>query len=71
VRLLAETRQIAAAVGLPEDLDPDSGEVFGACNSSTPATEGWQRYAIESYVCLRLIQAAKHSIKTGASIAFC
>ena len=71
VRLLAETRRIASALGLPEDLDPDSEAVFGACDTGTQATEGWQRYGIESYGCLRLIQAAKHSIATGAAIAFC
>jgi hypothetical protein len=62
---------IAAALGLPEDLDPDSEEVFAASEATTPAGEGWQRYGVESYVCLRLIQAARHSIATGAAIAFC
>ena len=71
VRLLAETRRIASALGMPEDLDPDSEEVFGACDGKTSAAEGWQRYGIESYGCLRLIQAARHSIATGAAIAFC
>ena len=56
---------------LPEDLDPDSDEVSEASDAETPASEGWQRYGIESYVCLRLIHAAKQSIKTGAAIAFC
>ena len=71
VRLLAETRRVASALGLPEDLDPDSEEVFEACGAVTPAAEGWQRYGIESYTCLRLIRAAKHSVATGAAIAFC
>jgi hypothetical protein len=71
VRLSTEARSIAAALGLPEDLDPDSDEVFEASEAATPAGEGWQRYGIESYVCLRLIHAAKHSMRTGAAIAFC
>jgi hypothetical protein len=71
VRLLVETRRIASALGLPEDLDPDAEEVLGAWDATTPAAEGWQRYGIESYGCLRLIHAAKHSIATGAAIAFC
>lgn len=71
VRLLAECQRIAAALGLPEDLDPDSEEVFEAYDAEAPATEGWRRYGVESYVCLRLIHAAKHSIATGAVIAFC
>ncbi len=35
------------------------------------ATLGWQRYGIESYACLRLIRAARHSVVTGAAIAYC
>ena len=71
VRLLTETRSITAALGLPEDLDPDSDEIFQAAETETPAGNGWQRYGIESYVCLRLIHAAEHSIETGAAIVFC
>jgi hypothetical protein len=71
VRLLAETRRIASALSLSEDLDPDSEEVLGPWDATTPAAEGWQRYRIESYGCLRLLRAAKHSIATGAAIAFC
>jgi hypothetical protein len=71
VRLLAETRRIAAALGLPEDLDPDSEEVRFACEDRNPAGESWERYGVESFGCLRLIQAARHSIATGAAIAFC
>ncbi|MDX2817545.1 hypothetical protein PV410_34290 [Streptomyces sp. PA03-5A] len=70
VRLLAETRRLAEALGLPEDLDPHSEEVFEVADAEEPATEGWQRYGVESYVCLQLLQAAKLSIATGAAIAF-
>jgi hypothetical protein len=71
VRLLAETSRIAAALGLPEDLDPDSEEVLRACEGQASATGSWQRYAIESYGCMRLRHAAQYSIQTGAAIAFC
>ncbi|MGI5249912.1 hypothetical protein [Actinacidiphila glaucinigra] len=70
VRLLTETRRLAEALGLPENLDPHSEEVFEAADAEEPATEGWQRYGVESYVCLQLLQAAKLSIATGAAIAF-
>ncbi|CAL9332198.1 hypothetical protein SUDANB105_00097 [Streptomyces sp. enrichment culture] len=70
VWLLAETRRLAEALGLPEDLDPHSEEVFEATDAEEPATEGWQRYGVESYVCLQLLRAAKLSIATGAAIAF-
>ncbi|MFC8392536.1 MULTISPECIES: hypothetical protein [unclassified Streptomyces] len=70
VRLLAETQRLAEALGLPEDLDPHSAEVFEAADAEEPATEGWRRYGVESYVCLQLLQAAKVSVATGAAIAF-
>ncbi|WP_330237302.1 hypothetical protein [Streptomyces sp. NBC_00566] len=70
VRLLAETRRLAEALGLPEDLDPHSEEVFEAADAEEPAGEGWQRYGVESYVCLQLLQAARLSIASGAAIAF-
>ncbi|MFF4542413.1 hypothetical protein [Streptomyces aureus] len=70
VRLLVETRRLAEALGLPEDLDPHSEEVFEATDAEEPANEGWQRYGVESYVCLQLLQAAKLSIATGAAIVF-
>jgi hypothetical protein len=70
VRLLEETRRVAQALGLPDDLDPDSEEVFEAADAETPATEGWQRYGVESYVCLQLLRAAELSVATGSAIAF-
>ncbi|MGC4998154.1 hypothetical protein [Streptomyces sp. DT195] len=70
MRLLAETRRLAEALGLPEDLDPHSEEVFEAADAEEPAGEGWQRYGVESYVCLQLLQAARLSIASGAAIAF-
>ncbi|MFG3093927.1 hypothetical protein [Streptomyces sp. NPDC048202] len=70
VRLLAETRRLAEALGLPEDLDPDSEEVFDAADADEPTAEGWQRYGVESYVCLQLLRAARLSVSTGAAIAF-
>ncbi|MCL2585230.1 MAG: hypothetical protein FWE35_22535 [Streptosporangiales bacterium] len=69
VRLLAETRRIAGVLGLPEDLDPESEEVFATCGREIPGAVGWQRYGVESYTCLQLIRAAKHSVATGAAIA--
>ncbi|MGI5170685.1 hypothetical protein ACQEU3_40685 [Spirillospora sp. CA-253888] len=71
VRLLAETRRVAEAIGLPEDLNPHSEEVFEAADAEGPAAEGWQCYGVEAYVCLQLIRAAKLSIATGAAIGFC
>lgn len=70
VRLLAEVRRIAEAIGLPEDIDPDSEEVVDAADAEDPDAEGWRRYGVESHDCLRLLEAAKLSVETGAAIAF-
>lgn len=71
VRLLDEARRIAAALGLPADLDLEVSDVFDAEDAETPAAEVWRRHGIESYICLQIIAAAEHSIATGAAIAFC
>lgn len=69
VRLLEETRRLAGALGLPEDLDPYSEELFDAADDGEPAAEGWQRYGVESYACLHLLHAARLSVSTGAALA--
>jgi hypothetical protein len=70
VRLLDETRRIASALGLPEDLAPESAEILDACSRVPATTAGWRRYGTESYACLQLLRAASHSIATGAAIVF-
>ncbi|QFG22902.1 hypothetical protein [Actinomadura sp. WMMB 499] len=70
VRLLDEVRRIAAALELPEDLDPDSEEVDEVLRGERRSAERWRRYGVESFTCLQLIGAAKHSLATGAAIAF-
>lgn len=69
VRLLAEVREIARALGLDERLDPNSEEVSAAVEADTPAPGGWQRYRVESYVCLQLLHAAELSVTAGSAIA--
>jgi hypothetical protein len=71
VRLLGETRRIVEALGLPDDLDPESDEVYEAAGAETPASEGWRRYGVETYGCLQLLRAAELSVRTGSAIAFC
>jgi hypothetical protein len=70
-RLLEECLRVAEALELPIDLDPDSDEVEDLLAGQVEATAEWQRHAIASLTCLQLIEAAWHSIDTGAAIAFC
>lgn len=70
-QLLKETEALGWALGLPLDLDPEAPEVWDACESQGEGEVRWKRYGVESYVCLRLYHAAKHSIAHGALIVFC
>lgn len=69
-RLKEECQRLAASIELPLDLDPEAEIVVGATEVQGEGETLWQRYGIESYVCLRLYTAAKLSLKTGAAIVF-
>ncbi|HOA74813.1 MAG TPA: hypothetical protein PL151_20805 [Phycisphaerae bacterium] len=71
VRLLEECRRLAQALELPLDLDPESDLVWDATQTQGQGDTQWQRYAIESFTCLRLHKACIHSLETGAAIVFC
>lgn len=70
IALLKECTELAQAIGMPTDLDPEDG-LFWQISEDQGAGTGWQRYGRESFTCIRLIHAARHSIKTGAAIVFC
>lgn len=70
-RLLAECEQIANHLQLPLSLDPESSDVWQAADEPGKGDRRWQHYGIESFSCLRLVHACKHSIETGAAIVFC
>lgn len=71
VRLRDECRRLATELELPSDLDPGAEEVWQACESQGHGAMKWQRYGIESFVCLHLNAACNSSIKHGAAIVFC
>jgi hypothetical protein len=70
-RLLQEMTVLAEALQLPPGLDPEADEVWQAADSQGTGEAQWQRYGVESYVCLRLLRAAQHSIANSALIVFC
>ena len=69
-RLLAECLELARALGLPDDLDPEADEVWEAAESQGEGEEKWQRYGIESHTCAALIHASRASVETGAALVF-
>ncbi len=70
-RLLEECGELAKLLEVPLDIDPESDEVWLAADAQGESDVTWKKYGIESFVCLRLISAAKYSIETGAAIVFC
>jgi hypothetical protein len=70
-RLLAECEALAGVLELPLHLNPDAEEVGLAPESQGKSEIKWKRYGVESFTCLRLHAAAKHSIATGAAVVFC
>jgi hypothetical protein len=70
-RLQAECRQLAALLGLPENLDPGSDEVWQAADNPGAGKELWQRYGVESFCCIHLLHACRHSLSSGAALVFC
>jgi hypothetical protein len=69
IRLLAECRRVAQALGIPPELGLDGAEAHAA-DMEKGEGEGWRAYAIESLCCLQLIRAAEHSIEHRAAIVF-
>ena len=69
-QLLQETSQLAQALQLPLDLDPESQAVWDASDSQGKGDTLWQRYGVESFTCLRLHRAAKLSVSNSALIVF-
>lgn len=70
VRLRDECARLALVLSLPLDIDLESDELLEAAESQGSGKQTWQRYGVESFTCLRLLHAARHSIKTGAAVVF-
>lgn len=68
--LFDECKSLAAALALPEGVDPESDEVWE--NAESPPSEGepWQRFGVETFVLTRLLYACALSHRTGAAIVF-
>ena len=68
--LKRECETIAQAIGLPLDMDPESEEVWDAADTCDTNAEGWKRFGIESFGCLRLHSCAKLSIEQKTLLLF-
>ncbi len=68
--LLAECRELAQALSIPANLDPECEEVYE--NAETPPSDGepWQCLPVETFVVTRLMAACERSMGTGAAVVF-
>lgn len=69
VRLEAECRRLAEALGVPEGLRLDDRTLAHAVEYPG-AGPGWQRYGVEVYSCLALLEACERSRTLRSAIVF-
>jgi hypothetical protein len=65
--LLQECERLAEALRYPRELDSEAIRQ----HEPDPSADGWRRYAVESFMCQVLIEAAGASIDSGCAIVFC
>jgi hypothetical protein len=68
-RLMRECQQLAALLGLPPELDPDSDELWEAAEEDADEPH-WRRYGIAAFTCQQLLWASQASVKHGALLVF-
>jgi hypothetical protein len=68
-RLVRECEEVADALGVPRELDPESEELWNA-SANQGEGEDWRRYGVESFTCVRLLAAARASAERGAAVTF-
>jgi hypothetical protein len=69
VRLEAECRRLAEALGVPAGLSVDDRTLAHAVEYPG-AGPGWQRYGVEVYACLALLEACERSRALRSAIVF-
>jgi len=68
--LLSELDALGAALGLPDDVDPDADALWEGLDGEGDGSEPWHAYGAEAFACARLRAAARHSVGYGAALAF-
>ena len=69
-RLFSECKRIAAALEMPSDLDETSDALWEAADSQGEGAQKWERYGIESFSCVCLMQGCLKSIEAKAVLVF-
>jgi hypothetical protein len=69
VRLREECTRLATALGVPPGLDSEDDQLWSAARAQGTG-EGWQRYGIEAFSCVRLLEGASCALAARAALAF-
>jgi hypothetical protein len=69
VRLREECTRLAAALGLPPGLDAEDDHLLNAATVQGTG-EGWHRYGIEAFSCVRLLEGATRALAARAALVF-
>lgn len=70
IRLKKELEELAAWLELDLGIDEEADEVWEATETQGTGIRKWERFAIESFCCLRLYRACEFSILQGSAIVF-
>ena len=68
--LLRECRELGRALELPEGLSLEDEALGDAVEAQGEGETKWERYGVETYTCLALIEACEASVETGAAVVF-
>ena len=67
--LVRECEELMDALEIPSGIDPENEELCVASEEQGRG-EGWRRYGVEAFTCVRLLAAARASLERGAAVAF-
>lgn len=68
-RLLRECKRLAETLAIPDGINAEGDELWEAADNQGHGN-GWHRYGVESFTCVRLMRACEASIRSGAALVF-
>ena len=69
-KLLDECRELAALIGLPDNMDPESEDLWEAAEAGAQPGPPWKAYGVEAFSLARLIRGCERALQLGAVLQF-
>ena len=66
-----QIKEYREALGIPDDLDETSKELWEAADRQGESEIPWERFGIESFSCVCLMKGCEQSIAHSAALVFC